>query len=68
MSDDLHIRFKAYNNQILLTEEEFETENYPTDYNTGNYFPKGNYTSYEDYVKDNQDCVAYFECYVPIQD
>ena len=68
LSDDLHIRFKAYNNQILLTEEEFETENYPTDYNTGNYLPKGDYTSYEDYVKDNQDCVAYFECYVPIQD
>ena len=68
LSDDLHIRFKAYNNQILLTEEEFETENYPTDYDTGNYFPKGNYTSYEDYIKDNQDCVAYFECYVPIQD
>ena len=68
LSDDLHIRFKAYNNQILLTEEEFETENYPTDYDTGNYLPKGDYTSYEDYVKDNQDCVAYFECYVPIQD
>ena len=68
LSDDLHIRFKAYNDQILLTEEEFETENYPTDYNTGNYLPKGDYTSYEDYVKDNQDCVAYFECYVPIQD
>ena len=68
LSDDLHIRFKAYNGQILLTEEEFETENYPTDYDTGNYLPKGNYTSYEDYVKDNQDCVAYFECYVPIQD
>ena len=68
LSDELHIRFKAYNNQILLTEEEFETENYPTDYDTGNYLPKGDYTSYEDYVKDNQDCVAYFECYVPIQD
>lgn len=68
LSDDLHIRFKAYNNQILLTEEEFETENYPTDYDTGNYLPKRDYTSYEDYVKDNQDCVAYFECYVPIQD
>ena len=68
LSDDLHIRFKAYNGQILLTEEEFETENYPTDYDTGNYLPKEDYTSYEDYVKDKQDCVAYFECYVPIQD
>ena len=68
LSDDLHIRFKAYNDQILLTEEEFETENYPTDYDTGNYLPKEDYTSYEDYVKDKQDCVAYFECYVPIQD
>ena len=68
LSDELHIRFKSYDDRILLTEEEFETENYPTDYETGNYLPKGDYTSYEDYVKDNQDCVAYFECYVPIQD
>ena len=68
LSDELHIRFKSYDDKILLTEEEFETENYPTDYDTGNYLPKGDYTSYEDYVKDNQDCVAYFECYVPIQD
>lgn len=68
LSDDLHIRFRAYSGQILLTEEEFYTENYPTDYETGNYLPKGDYESYEKYVEDNQESVAYFECYVPIQD
>ena len=66
-SDELHIRFRTIDNELMLTRREFEgIEPLPEDYKE-KYLSKDGYSSYEEYLLE-QDGVAHFECYVPIQD
>lgn len=56
LSDDLNIRWKDKKGNLLKTRQEFMNEQ-------GENFTD---ESYSKYVQDNQDSVAYFECYMPI--
>lgn len=51
---DLHIRFKNKNGGLLLTKDEYEKSEI-----TG-------YKNYKDYIDQNQDGIAYFECYISV--
>ena len=51
---NLHIRFKHKNGGLLLTREEYEG------------WEPATHQTYEEYVKENQAGIAYFECYMPI--
>ena len=69
-SEELNIRYKTKrdakgNYKILLTESEFNSKTYPR--SKGNWKSIEGYSTYEEYIED-QDGVAYFEAYAPIQD
>jgi hypothetical protein len=51
---NLHIRFKHKNGGLLLTREEYEG------------WEPATHQTYEEYVKENQAGIAYFECYMPV--
>lgn len=75
-SDQLNIRFKNSEGQLLLTEKEWNTQEFPKDFDAiiekdGEQIEKWQqiegYVDYKDYIM-YQAGVAYFECYAPIQD
>ena len=71
-SKELGIRFQRQDGKLLYTRSEFDRilagEKVATKFNRADYVGVGDYTNYEDYVKDNQYKVAYFEAYVSIYD
>ena len=66
LSDELHIRYKNYKGDILLTEKEFNEAKLDDWYSVpkGYKDPSG-FDTYEAYIAD-QDGIAHFEAYVPI--
>lgn len=66
-SEDLQIRFQNKEGKILLTQKEFDRmkdNDWEPDSYKEKYVSKGDYKSYDEYVKDNQDRVAYYETYM----
>ena len=53
--NNLHIRFKGKNGEILPTYDEWKTT-----------VPSGSPEGFKQYLKDNQAGIAYFECYMPV--
>ena len=72
-SDQLNIRWQSEDGQILLTESEFNSGIFPSDYGKVNKAGKNiwkqvdGYGTYEEYIQD-QAGVAYFEAFIPVQD
>ena len=73
-SRQLHIRFNSKQGGLLMTREEYEAnpqkkEMTQTDKFNARYKKAASNTmSYEEYVKENQAGIAYFEVFVPIWD
>lgn len=76
-SRHLHIRFKDKNGNLLPTKEEYETQNKPdaghqtttgsaTDKFNARYGKAVKKKSYQEYCKENQAGIAYFEVFAPI--
>ena len=71
-SNDLQVRFQDKNGKLLLTKPEFDRmqkEGTEPDGYADKYVQNDKeYDNYDDYVKDNQDRVAYYECYMTAYD
>lgn len=72
-SKQLSIRFKDKNGNLLMSREEYEQSNDIIDSNNAavnkfnaRYGKVANKKSYENYIKENQAGIAYFECFIPV--
>lgn len=75
-SKELNIRFKDKNGGLLMTRAEYEknpikkevsqTDKFNARYNRGAKNTSEGTMSYEDYIKENQGGIAYFEVFAPI--
>lgn len=75
-SKELNIRFKDKNGGLLMTRAEYEknpikkevsqTDKFNARYNRGTKNTSEGTMSYEDYIKENQGGIAYFEVFAPI--
>ena len=75
-SRELNIRFKDRNGGLLMTRAEYEknpikkeisqTDKFNARYNRGAKNTSEGTMSYEDYIKENQGGIAYFEVFAPI--